>query len=149
MNFQYSNSQMWRKKAWGSLFNMAGGLFLIGFSLYINDHVQEVLVYTTGVLFFGGLWQMIHYLRMPGRDYVRLEEEVVDIRRGIADPRLRVRDEEVKRVQQNEDMITIRTEKGDEENIYLENFSDEDAALILDQLQERFGNRMNVDMKAE
>jgi hypothetical protein len=148
MNFQYSNTKMWRKKAWGSLLNMVTGLFVIGFSLYINGRVQEFVVYTTAALFLGGLWQMIHYLKMPDRDYIRFEEGEIDIRRGFADPRLRVPDEEVKRVQQINDVITIRTEKGEEESIYLENLSEEDGDELLSLLRERYGERMNVDKEA-
>lgn len=87
---------------------------------------------------------MLHYYKMPERDYVRVEDDILDIRIGIADPNTRLADEEIKRIQQMDDVISIKSDKGEEENIYLENLSDEDAASLLDELKHQYGNRMHT-----
>ncbi|WLR46357.1 hypothetical protein LC065_12265 [Halobacillus litoralis] len=144
MNYKYSNTERWRKKAWGSLFNVFTGILPLGLSLYLHGRVESFIVFGSGVIFLLGLWQMIHYYKMPERNYVCLEDDVLDIRVGIADPNTRLTDEEVHRIQKMDDVISIKLDKGEEENIYLENLSDEDAVSLIDELKYQYGNRMHT-----
>ncbi|WP_394217769.1 hypothetical protein [Halobacillus trueperi] len=144
MNYKYSNTELWRKKARGSLVNIFTGVLPVGISLYLHGRVEPFIVFGSGVVFLLGLWQMIHYYKMPERNYVCLEDDVLDIRIGIADPNKRLTDEEIKRIQQMDDVISIKSDKDEEENIYLENLSDEDAASLLDELKHQYGNRMHT-----
>ncbi|MCA1010550.1 hypothetical protein [Halobacillus halophilus] len=148
-NIQYSNTSIWKKKARGALFNWLGQVVVLFFILFRNGRVEEFMVYLVGVLTVISMWQMIHYLKMPERDYIRFEEQAIDIRRGIADPRWRVDDEEVKRVQQIGDVLTIRKESGEEEEIYLENVNETDADKIIKELRKRYGDRMHTKADEE
>ncbi|SDO48501.1 hypothetical protein [Halobacillus aidingensis] len=144
MNYKYSNTELWRKKARGSLFNIIVSLLPAVLSLYLHGRIEPFIVFGSGVVFLIGLCQMLHYYKMPERDYVRVEDDILDIRIGIADPNARLADEEIKRIQQMDDVISIKSDKGEEENIYLENLSDEDAASLLDELKHQYGNRMHT-----
>ncbi|REJ10486.1 hypothetical protein [Halobacillus trueperi] len=144
MNYKYSNTELWRKKARGSLFNVIVSLLPAGLSLYLHSRIEPFIVFGSGVVFLIGLWQMIHYYKMPERNYVCVENGVLNIRIGIADPNMRLTDEEIERIQQMDDVISIKSDKGEEENIYLENLSDEDAASLLDELKQQYGHRMNT-----
>ena len=116
-------------------------LFIV---LFMNSRADEFLVYLTGGVAVISTLQMIHYLKMPERDYVRFEDQAIDIRRGITGPRWRAADEEVKRVQQVGDVLTLRKESGEDEEIYLENVTDLDADKIIKEFQERYGDRMHT-----
>ncbi|GEN52172.1 hypothetical protein [Halobacillus faecis] len=144
MNYKYSNTELWRKKARGSLFNVFTGILPVGLSLFLYGRVESLIVFGSGVIFLLGLWQMIHYYKMPERNYVCVEEDVLDIRIGIADPNTRLTDEEIHRIQKMDDVISIKVDKGKEENIYLENLSDEDAKSLVDELKHQYGNRMHT-----
>ncbi|SFJ24491.1 hypothetical protein SAMN04487936_101429 [Halobacillus dabanensis] len=143
MNFQYSNTTIWRKKAIGSLLNTVTSLVPLGLALYLNGRVEKFIVIMTGAIFLLGLWQMVHYMRMPERDYVHLEEGIIDIRIGIADPNTRLSNEEIKHIQQIDDVISLQSDRGEEENIYLENLSNADKESLLTELEYRYGNRMH------
>ncbi|MBN9653567.1 hypothetical protein J0K78_04740 [Halobacillus sp. GSS1] len=144
MNYKYSNTELWRKKARGSLVNIFTGVLPVGLSLYLNGRVDSFIVFASGIIFLLGTWQMIHYYKMPERDYVRLEDDILEIRVGIADPNTRLADEDIERIQQMDDVISIKSDKGEEENIYLENLSDQDAESLLDELKHQYGNRMHT-----
>ncbi|WP_226582787.1 hypothetical protein [Halobacillus litoralis] len=143
MHIQYSNQTIWKKKAIKSGLDTVVSVSVVLIALLVNGRVQGVLVYTTGFLFLLGLWRTLHYLKMPERDYIRFEENGMSVRRGIADPRLRISDEDVKRVQLVEDVLTIRTVKQEEEDIYLENVTTEDADRLLSEFRRRYGDRMH------
>lgn len=144
MNYKYSNTELWGKKARGSLVNIFTGVLPVGISLYLHGRVEPFIVFGSGVIFLLGIWQMIHYYKMPERDYVRLEDDILEIRLGIADPNTRLADEEIERIQQMDDVISIKSDKGEEENIYLENLSEEDAEALLNELKHYYGNRMHT-----
>ncbi|ASF40605.1 hypothetical protein CEH05_16165 [Halobacillus halophilus] len=143
-SIQYSNTSIWKKKARGSMINMLTQISILFMILFLNGSAEEFLVYLTGGVAVISTWQMIYYLKMPERDYIRFEDQAIDIRRGIADPRWRAADKDVKRVQQVGDVLTIRKESGEEEEIYLENVTDHDADIIIKEFQERYGNRMHT-----
>ncbi|SFF56944.1 hypothetical protein SAMN05216353_10216 [Halobacillus alkaliphilus] len=148
-NIQYSNSSIWKKKARGAFFNWLAQVIVLFFILFRNGRVVDFLVYVVGVMTVISVLQMIHYLKMPERDYIRFEEQVIDIRRGITGPRWRAADEEVKRVQQVGDVLTIRKESGDDKEIYLENVSETDADKIIQEFRKRYGERMHTKAEEE
>jgi len=119
-------------------------IFILFIILFMKGRADEFLVYLTGGVAVLSTWQMIYYLKMPERNYIRFEDQAIDIRRGIADPRWRAADKEVKRVQQVGDVLTIRKESGEEEEIYLENVTDHDADKIIKEFQDRYGDRMHT-----
>ncbi|MGP4074688.1 hypothetical protein [Halobacillus sp. K22] len=148
-NIQYSNTSIWKKKARGSLFNLLAQVIVLFFILFRNGRVEEFLVYLVGGVTVISVLQIIHYLKMPERDYIRFEERSIGIRRGIADPRWRVEDKEVQRVQQVGDVLSIRKESGDEEEIYLENVTETDADKIIQEFRKRYGDRMHTKAEEE
>gem|GEM_PF-5226674 len=126
------------------MINMLTQIFILFIILFMKGRADEFLVYLTGGVAVLSTWQMIYYLKMPERNYIRFEDQAIDIRRGIADPRWRAADKEVKRVQQVGDVLTIRKESGEEEEIYLENVTDHDADKIIKEFQDRYGDRMHT-----
>ncbi|WP_422186508.1 hypothetical protein [Halobacillus sp.] len=143
-SIQYSNTSIWKKKARGALINMLSQISILFIVLFMNSRADEFLVYLTGGMAVISTLQMIHYLKMPERDYIRFEDQAIDIRRGITGPRWRAADEEVKRVQQVGDVLTLRKESGEDKEIYLENVTDHDADKIIKEFQERYGDRMHT-----
>ncbi|MGP4078263.1 hypothetical protein [Halobacillus sp. K22] len=148
-NIQYSNTSIWKKKARGSLFNLLAQVIVLFFILFRNGRVEEFLVYLVGGVTVISVLQIIHYLKMPERDYIRFEEQAIDIRRGITGPRWRADDEEVKRVQQVGNVLTIRKDSGEDKEIYLENVTETDADKIIQEFRKRYGDRMHTKAEEE
>ena len=144
MNIYYSNRPVWNKKARGTALNTLMSVCVLMVTLYINGEVKRWFVYMTGLLMLTGLLQTLHYLKMPEREYIRFEEMGINIRRGIADPRMEVADKDVKWVQKTADNLIIRTHIGEEETVYLENVKEEDKDTILSEFHKRYGNRMRI-----
>ncbi|MFQ3543185.1 hypothetical protein Q7A53_03805 [Halobacillus rhizosphaerae] len=143
MHIYYSNRAVWNKKARGTALNTFTSACVLMVTLYLNGEVRKGFVYVTALLVLTGLLQTLHYLKMPEREYIRFEEMGINIRRGIGDPRMELADEDVKWVQKTADNLIIRTHKGDEETVYLENVKEEDKETILKEFHKRYGNRLH------
>ncbi|WP_128526570.1 hypothetical protein [Halobacillus litoralis] len=143
MDFQYSNKEVWKKRVRNSIFNAISGLFVVGVSLYLYGRVEGVFIYTSSLLFGIGLFQTIYYLRMPEKDYIRFKKNYMSIRRGFAVSPLKIGYDEIERVQQIDDIISIRTIEKDEDNLYLEYLTEGDVRKLLIELERRLGSRMN------
>ncbi|UOQ43326.1 hypothetical protein MUN89_15555 [Halobacillus salinarum] len=142
MSITYSNTYFWKKKAREAALNALMSMGILLFSIFINNRVSESIVYMTGLAVLISVWRMLHYWKMPEREYISFKEHSIVVRLGILDPKLQLSNEEIKNIQQVDDVCKIRTEKGEIEDIFLDYVSEQDAEIIINEFNKRYSNRM-------
>ncbi|GGF34674.1 hypothetical protein GCM10010954_37200 [Halobacillus andaensis] len=116
------------------IFSGAGFILLDAF---LYGSLPIFFVYLAIAIFFSGLWQMVQYFRMPEKDYVRLEKDHITLDKGALLPRKTVHFDRVERLAEINDVMLLKMENGQEQEIYTEWLAHEDTKELRISLKER------------
>lgn len=144
MELKFSEKRKWFKAGIRSiLYTLA--VFFSGIILFISMDADEtanrLLMIICTLFILLGIYKALYYFRLPKKDYVVIEENLISIHRGNIIPRKIIKFNRVKRVVQVNEVISLLLSNEREEHIYTDWLSEEDTSQLKKKLQRRFGSK--------
>lgn len=137
MNFKYAPLDRWRKHAKHAIYNMLFQFVLVVGLWYLNTTVSKIVVYLAFAAIAESAFRAVYYMNMSQREYVRLYDDYLTVHRGLLDSRKKVRFHDIIKVSKVHNVLSVRTYDGDGEDIYVDQLTERDRLLLLDELEKR------------
>ncbi|MFA1819359.1 hypothetical protein ACDX78_03975 [Virgibacillus oceani] len=138
MEFRFTEEKNWGKKAYNGFGTALVGVFFIVFQVYLNGgSMDSLLIFIGFIPVIIGVTQGLYNMTRQEKDYVYLEEDLLTINKGLFLPRKEVKYVDINYCTVIGDFLVFKLRKDKEEQINIEYLSDEDFALLREELKKR------------
>lgn len=137
MGFKYNNRKKLIRTGIGFLIFALLNLVVFAFTININGSQDEIVIVINIVFLVIGVIAGIHYVLLPKKDYVRIDENAISIHTGMGKSRKTILFDTIKMVVEVSNIIEIKTKNNKEQIVYLSSLAEEDREQLKERLKKK------------
>lgn len=137
MGFKYNNRKRLIRTGVGFLIFALLNLGVFVFTIFMNSLQNEITIFINVVCLAIGVITGIHYVQLPKKDYIRIDDNAISVHTGPGKTRKRILFDSIKMVVEVSNIIEIKLNNKKEQIVYLSSLAEDDVKELKERLKQK------------
>ena len=137
MDFKYNNRKRLIRTGVGFLIFALLNLGVFVFLILTNGLQDEIIIVINVICLAIGVITGIHYVQLPKKDYIRIDDNAISVHTGPGKTRKRMLFGSIKMIVEVSNIIEIKLNNKKEKIVYLDSLAEDDVKVLKERLKQK------------